>query len=797
MTGINYFDGLDFRKDKDKEAKEAVRKRATALSKAITKRSGNPVLDNINLANSLLSRLPSEIRDNLELVTTVERFKECVDIIIKDGITSCDTETTSLDPITCTFAGISFHMVSEGKSFYLPVNHINYLTFMPFVNQVPIDILRAELQRMKDANVEFIMHNAKFDIRVIRHQLDIDLAPLLHWDTMVASFLLNENVPHGLKALWNMYVAETPDDAKIEYETLFGKTPFIQIPLKTAYIYAARDALITYELYKYQKPYLDINDDKCKEKKLEKLTNLYKTIELPLVHVLCDIEDRGVYLDSEFAPTLKQEYHTEREKRLEAFYKLIEPYQSYILAYDTDKTKPIFTNPVNIGSNNQIAALVYDILGCPKVNKKKPDSVDADTLKLIDHPICKAIIKYREIEKLINTYIDKLPTVLNPKTGKIHTSFNQIGAVTGRISSSDVNLQNIPRKHGRIRNLFVASPGYLLISSDYSKQEPGVLCFMSGDKGLMDAWNSGLDIYAFIGSGAYGVSYEECLEFNPDGTENPAGKKRREGAKTIVLGIMYGRGAKSIAEQLGVDTKKAQQIINNFYDSFPGVRDFHSNLIAKASQTGYVETVWGRKRRLPELRLPEFEFSLIDGVTSNAVDIMSFEVVEESYIDPQLIAEYENALRNTWGWQQRQVIKEDARANGVEIKENGMKIADATRQAYNSPIQGSSSDMMKNAMVKLTSYQRGERWVDVENPNMFDHDLYQLSKQFHRLGGHILLQVHDELIVEAPEPVIFEVADIVKEVMIQSPLEFIPTVKMKVDLKITKCWNGDSIKRGK
>ena len=375
--------------------------------------------------------------------------------------------------------------------------------------------------------------------------------------------------------------------------------------------------------------------------------------------------------------------------------------------------------------------MLYDVLNIKPVDKKKPRGTGEEILSKIDHPVAKAILEYREVKKLLTTYIDKLSECVQ-MDGRIHCSFNQYGADTGRFSSSDPNLQNIPSHNKDIRKMFIASPGYVLMSSDYSQQEPKVMTQMCQDPKMIKAYQEGKDLYAEIAALSFNTTYENCLEFRPNGTTNPEGKNRRSQAKSILLGVLYGRGVPSIAEQLKVSTKKAQTIKDSVFKGFPAIPKFEQDSLRMAEELGYVTTLWGRKRRLPDLQLPEYEFKWKDGVAHDD-DPLDFEemntpVTEEEKGVPEDIQNYYlKKLRKVWGSQKRAIF-EEANEEGIWIIDNGAKIADATRQCVNARIQGSAADMSKLAMILVGNDKKLKDW-----------------------GFRLLIPVHDELIAECPE----------------------------------------------
>lgn len=262
--------------------------------------------------------------------------------------------------------------------------------------------------------------------------------------------------------------------------------------------------------------------------------------------------------------------------------------------------------------------------------------------------------------------------------------------VSMRFSSDSPNLQNIPSHNKDIRKMFVAEEGNVLISSDFSQQEPRTLAHMCQDENMINAYIENKDMYSWIASFIYNVPYEQCKEFNPDGSKNPEGKERRTSVKSLILGLMYGRGIGSIAEQLNVSIKKAQEINDKFFNSFPKVQKYIQQTQGNARKYGFVETAWGRKRRLPDIQLPKYEFNFSKQQNNN-FNPLDFDNITEEYIDYKAIDKYTKLMDRAYGKQAKEEIKAKARAEGITIKDNGGYIADAERQCVNSVIQRNSS----------------------------------------------------------------------------------------------------------
>ena len=720
---------------------------------------GKGIYDRISTITALVSTKLGKYADQYLLLrdeaSVVEYFRE----ILKNGEGAIDTETDSLDSIMCTLAGVCLYTPGQ-KPAYIPMHHISYVTGIESGNQVKDDVLKKCLQECEESGTKWIMHNAKFDTRVIYNKLGVKTT--CYWDTMLAARCLNENESARLKDLHLKY-CKTQDTESLTYEKLFEGIPFTHIPISVGYLYAAGDGVKTWELYEFQKKHLN-------RMNLPGPSEVFRNIEMPLIPVVADMENTGITVDKEFALNLSEKYNTILKEREVKFYEVLSMYSEEIENYKAKNPNHKLSDPISISSPTQIAIILYDIIGLTSPDKKKPRGTGVEILDALNVPLSQAILDYRETAKLLSTYVDKLPTVINPKTGRIHCSFNQYGAATGRFSSSDPNMQNIPSHNKEIRQMFVAAKGYVLISCDFSQQEPRTLAHCSQDKNLIDAYKAGKDIYSWIASSIYKVPYDECKEYRPDGTHNPKGKERRNSVKSIILGIMYSRGAKAIAEQLNCSPKAAQKIIDQFYDSFPSVRKWIDKTMEKAHETGYVETVWGRKRRLPDLLLEPYEFWMIDSKPAD-FDPLSFDDPGEvsTEVPESIKEEYTAKLKKTWSMQSKYKIIMEAKQRGIGVKDNGGIIADAERQCANSIIQGTSADMTKKAMIAIGN-----------------------SEYLKERKCKLLLQVHDEVIAECPQEYAKECADELSRLMVEAAKEKI-TVPMKCDAEISLAWYGAEI----
>ena len=448
---------INMNRASNRELVKALQAKAQKVKKSSTtiKKGGSLTVRIQNICEQVQAKL-GHYADQLELIDSVERLHSYIDSCIKNEIIAIDTETTGLDPITDKIVGACIYTRQE-KPAYIPINHVSYITNNRLDNQLTEKEVANEFQRLVDANTKIIMFNAKFDIRVIRHQLGVYMTP--SWCGFIAGKCLKNNELEGnLKYLWKKYCCP-PDfnEPALTFDKMFEGLNFSLIPINTGYLYAAKDALMTLDIYDFQKPYLTEDDPKCIEHGLQKLAKLYNEIELPIIPIVADIEDTGVCIDTEYAKTLAVKYNKKLEEADQAFQKALLEYEDEINSFIATHPNCKIQIPLNIGSPAQLAELFYDILKVPVVSKKKPRGTGEEILEKMGHPLGKLILDYRGVAKLLNTYIEKLPNSLNKKTNRIHASFNQYGTDTGRFSSSDPNLQNIPSRNHDIRKMFKAS----------------------------------------------------------------------------------------------------------------------------------------------------------------------------------------------------------------------------------------------------------------------------------------------------------------------------------------------------
>lgn len=746
-------------------------KKAKQSTAGIAIKGGGSLLERISTITALVEKQLGKYKDDYLAIREEQELIDYIDKCIEAGIVAIDTESgeNALDPLQCAFAGFSLK-TRNMKAAYIPVGHISYITGTPSDNQLSAEFVREQLDRLmtgdkvRNEPVKIVMFNANYDKRVLKNQVGSNL--VCYWDCYIAAKLLNENEPEaGLKPLHKKYIMNGEGDAW-SFDKLFHGIPFTHIPIKTGYIYAARDAELTLDLYDFQEPYLNL--ETCRDD-LKGVAWVFRNIEMPIIEVITKMEDRGVALDFKYAQELADKYNAQLKEREEFFYSICDNYKEKIESYKLRMGSNCkLGTPINISSPPQLQILLYDILELKSTDKKNPRGTGEEIIAAIDHPITKAILDYREIKKLLSTYVEKLPEAVDRDTRRIHAKFNAAGTVTGRFSSSDPNLQNIPSHNTDIRKMFVATKGYYFIGGDYSAQEPRIAAHLSQDKEMIKAFKEGKDLYVAMASIVYNLPYDECKEFRSDGTVNKAGKERRSSVKAILLGILYGKGIPAIAEDLNVSVKKAQEIYDSVLKAYPGLQDLMDESQGMARELGYVETAWGRKRRLPDMQLPEYEFSWI-GNTPKNFDPLADDVEEFSTeVDYEIQQRYIKLLKKAYGRNQKQPILEKAKAEGINIKDNGGIIAEATRQCVNSRVQGSAADMTKIAMILIDN-----------------------NKRLNELDYHLLLPVHDELIGEGPIEHAKEITELVEQCMKEAGN--LLSVPVKCDMEVTDKWYGESI----
>ena len=676
-----------------------------AVTKAVKSRSID-IRQKLDIIYENVKRILGRYAENTQVIKTKEDLHNYITKALENGVIALDTETdNSLDPITCKLMGPCLYTPGL-KNAYVPVNHIDINTGNRLEWQVTEDEVAEELNRLGDCKV--ITHNGKFDYEVFKCTTGYVMK--MYWDTMVGAKLLDENErSYGLK---QQYIAKIDSSIeKYSIEHLFEGVEYAVVDPDIFALYAATDSFMTYKLYEYQLEQFNRPDHK-------RLKSLMLDIEMPVTEVSAEMELTGVAIDKEYSARLSKKYHKELDGIVARIDAELKNYEERIKLWrmteeanfhpttaqgkmSKSKSEQL-EDPVNIGSPTQLAILLYDVLKHEPVDKKKPRGTGEEELKKIKEPICELILEYRGAQKLITTYVDKFVDILNPKTGRLHAHFNTLGAGTGRFSSSDPNLQNIPSHRKDIRLMFCASPGYSFVGSDYSAQEPRLLSAMASERAMLEAYRNGQDLYAVIAQKVYNNGYWDNMEHWEDGSPNPDGKKRRSEAKSILLGLMYGRGTASIAEQMGCTYERAQEVTDKFFSSFPDVKTWVNKTQEDAKKFGYVEDFWGRRRRLPDIQLPQY--TIIDkNASDNSADFNPLLGCRGLYKQEETtgVKKYQQLLANVKSRKDYENIKAQALKEGIEIRNNGSFIAQAERQCVNRRIQGSAATLTKIAMNKI------------------------------------------------------------------------------------------------
>lgn len=580
----------------------------------------------------------TDIVREYETIQTWAQFDAWFAKIDAAALTAFDTETTSLDPMTARLVGLSFS-VERGKAAYLPVAHRG----PDLPEQLPLaDVLARLKPWLEAADRKKVGQHLKYDAQVLANY-DIALNGIEH-DTLLESYVLESHRTHDMDSLALRHLGVKT----IKYEDVAGKGAkqigFDEVALDQAAAYAAEDADITLQLHHVLYPQI------AREAGLERV---YREIEMPVSLVLRKMERTGVLIDDALLHAQSNEIAT-RLIELEG--------QAYELA----------GGEFNLGSPKQIGQIFFEKLQLPVV-KKTPSgapSTDEEVLQKLaeDYPLPKLLLEHRGLSKLKSTYTDKLPRMVNPATGRVHTNYAQAVAVTGRLASNEPNLQNIPVRTAegrRIREAFIASPGHRIVSADYSQIELRIMAHISGDASLLRAFAHGEDIHRATAAEVFGVT---PLEVNSD---------QRRIAKVINFGLIYGMSAFGLASNLGITRDAAKLYIDRYFARYPGVAQYMEDTRAAAKDQGYVETVFGRRLWLPEI-------------------------------------------------------------NGG----NGPRRQAAERAAINAPMQGTAADLIKLSMIAV------DDWLTRD-----------------RLASRMIMQVHDELVLEVPDDELSLVREKLPEMM--------------------------------
>ena len=498
-----------------------------------------------------------------DTVTSEKDLKYWIKRLEKAELFAFDTETTSLDYMQAEIVGVSFSDI-KGQAAYVPLAH----DYMDAPSQLDRDKVLKQLKPLlEDASKKKVGQNLKYDMNVLENY-DIHLQGIEH-DTMLESYVLNSTSSrHDMDTLALKHL----NVQTIHFEDVAGKgakqLTFNEVAVEVAAPYAAEDADITLRLHENLWPQL---------KNIEALEKVYIDLEVPLVSVLSSIERNGVLIDTDML---------EKQSKQLAIRILELEQQAHELAGEV----------FNLGSPKQLQQILFEKQGLPVVSKtpKGQPSTAESVLQELAHKyeLPKTILEYRSLSKLKSTYTDKLPEMIAPSTGRVHTSYHQAVAATGRLSSSDPNLQNIPirsEEGRRIRRAFIAPKGYKMVAADYSQVELRIMAHLSSDESLLRAFTEGADIHSATAAEVFGVSLDEVT------------KDQRRSAKAINFGLIYGMSAFGLAKQLDVGRAEAQTYIDLYFSRYPGVKQFMDNIRDSARDKGYVETVFGRRLYLPDI----------------------------------------------------------------------------------------------------------------------------------------------------------------------------------------------------
>lgn len=559
-----------------------------------------------------------------ETVTTWERLDAWIEVLRRAPLAALDTETDSLDALAARIVGISF-AVEPGRAAYVPTGH----SYADAPAQLPLDGVLERLRPwLEDPAAHKLGQNIKYDLHVLANH-GIAVQGYAH-DTLLQSYVVEAHKAHSLESLAERHLGRKG----LSYEDLCGKgasqIPFAQVDVARATEYSGEDSEMALHVHQVLWPQVEADAG---------LRFVYEKIELPVARVLQRVERHGVLID---AQVLARQSH-ELAQRMVALEQ-----EAYTIA----------GQPFNLGSPKQIGEILFGKLGLPvkKRTASGAPSTDEDVLTELaaDYPLPARILDHRGLAKLKGTYTDKLPLMVNPATGRVHTHYAQAVAVTGRLASNDPNLQNIPIRTPegrRVREAFIAPPGHVIMSADYSQIELRIMAHISEDPNLLRAFAEGVDVHRATASEVFNVPVAEVAS------------EQRRYAKVINFGLIYGMGAFGLAQNLGIEQKAAKDYIDRYFARFAGVKRYMDETRVKAKEKGYVETVFGRRLWLPEIN-----------------------------------------------------------------SGNGPRRSGAERQAINAPMQGTAADLIKLAMIAVQDA------LDREGR-----------------ATRMVMQVHDELVLEVPE----------------------------------------------
>ncbi|BDR14885.1 DNA polymerase I [Vibrio sp. STUT-A11] len=579
-------------------------------------------------------------RSQYETILDEASFSAWLEKLKASELFAFDTETDSLNYMVANLVGLSF-AIDEGIAAYVPVAH----DYLDAPQQLDRDWVLEQLKPiLEDESQAKVGQNLKYDASVLA-RYGIEMKGIKH-DTMLASYVYNSvGGKHDMDSLALRFLQHSC----ISFEQIAGKgkkqLTFNQIELDQAAPYAAEDADVTLRLH--NRLFANIEQD-------DKLKSVYEEIEMPLVPVISRIERTGVLIDDMKLGAQSVEIAARLEELEQKAYEIAE-------------------QEFNMNSPKQLQAILFEKMGLPVV-KKTPSgtpSTNEEVLQelALDYPLPKLILEYRGLAKLKSTYTDKLPKMINPTTGRVHTSYHQAVTATGRLSSTDPNLQNIPIRNEegrRIRQAFVAPTGYKILAVDYSQIELRIMAHLSGDQALLDAFRDGKDIHAATAAEIMGVGIDQVSS------------EQRRRAKAVNFGLIYGMSAFGLAKQLGIPRGEAQTYMDKYFERYPGVMQYMEDTRSAAADQGYVETIFGRRLHLPEIK-----------------------------------------------------------------SRNGMRRKAAERAAINAPMQGTAADIIKKAMLLV------DQWIQAEGNGRVK----------------LLMQVHDELVLEVEESSLSEIESKVQKLM--------------------------------
>ncbi len=630
-----------------------------------------PVVDEKNEPSSDASTPSSEphgflpiSKPQFKTIRTDSELGDLIALIRKKGEFAVDTETTSLNPREAVLVGISISC-EDDVGYYIPINHRGNESEIQLPESLVLEQLKSLLE---DPRLKKIGQNLKYDGSIfLNHGIRIDG---IGADTMVADYVLDPEGKHGLDTL----AKKTFDYQMLTYEEVCGKgkdqIPFDLVTVETATRYSAEDAWMTWNLWRVFRPRIAA----------EGLLRVFAEVDIPLVPVLMDMEWAGVSIDVPYLESLNREFNAD-------LVKIGEEIQKYT------------QGPINLNSPKQLGKLLFEDLKLPTQGKTKTGfSTDASVLEVLAplHPVPALILQHREVAKLLGTYVEPLPKLRDAKTGKIHAGFHQTVAATGRLSSSDPNLQNIPIRSARgerIRRAFIPSPGNLLLSADYSQIELRLLAEMSRDTELVASFKRGEDVHRRTASEIFGVGVDQIND------------EQRAVAKAINFGLMYGKSAFGLAQELSISRTEAKDRIDRYFARYSGVKQFLDSLILGAKDRGFVTTLLGRKRvlrdihaRNPALRANAERMAMNTPIQGTAADLMKLAMIR-----------LDERLKN-----------EKARSKFI-IQVHDEVVLDCDRDELDS-VKNWVKDAMENAFQGIVEHEVpftvnlavGENWMDLK-----------------------------------------------------------------------------------